>query len=254
MNINQEINTKQEININYIIIIIIILFLIYFYYFNKTENFISNSNIYIFYHIYCNQYTLAVLKDQINKIIFSGLYASCNNIYCFLVGEKKYINICNNYIKNSGKKFSIKAIGINDTTFERFTLLKIKKYINQNDKFLYIHSKGITKKNDQYVTDWRNVMEYFLIYKYKKCLKELDNHDTVGINYIPNYHYSGNFWWTKGSYYLKLPNQIEKYYTAPEDYICINSPKYKNLYSTKLEGFKHYTNLYPIKNYIDTNI
>ena len=98
-------NINQEININYIIISI--LFLIYFYYFNKTENFISDSNIYIFYHIYCNQYTLEVIKDQINKIIFSGLYERCNNIYCFLIGEKNYINICNNYIKKCGKKFSI---------------------------------------------------------------------------------------------------------------------------------------------------
>lgn len=239
-----------------IIIIILILFIIYNIsekfgeYFNNTPK----SNTYIFYHVYCNQYTLEVVKDQINKIIFSGLYKACNNIYCFLTGDNTYINICNDYIKRCGKKFIIADIGVNDKTFERFTLLKIKKYINTYDKFLYIHSKGITKQNNQFVTDWRNVMEYFLIYNYKNCLKELNNYDTVGIDYIYNLHYSGNFWWTKGSYYLKLSDQIENYYTAPEDYICTKNPKYKNLYSTKLEGDRHYVKLYPINNYIDNTL
>lgn len=245
-------NPNNIIDNNYILIALLTIFIIY--YINKNEEFSPDSKIYIFYHIYCNQYTLEVIKDQINKIIFSGLYNSCNNIYCFLTGDEKYIKICNDYIKNCGNKFSIEDIGINDKSYERFTLLKIKKYINKNDKLLYFHSKGITKENNQYVTDWRNVMEYFLIYKYKECLKELDNYDTVGINYIPHIHYSGNFWWTKGSYYLKLADQIDDGYISPENYICTKNPKYRNLHSTKLEGLGHYTNLYPIKNYVDTSI
>jgi len=245
-------NTNKIIDLNYIIIALIIIFSIF--YIRMNEKFSTDTKIYIFYHIYCNQYTLEVIKDQINKIIFSGLYDSCNNIYCFLTGEENYINICDDYIKGCGNKFSIEDIGINDKSYERFTLLKIKKYINKNDKFLYFHSKGITKANDQYVTDWRNAMEYFLIYKYKDCLKELDDHDTVGINYIPNIHYSGNFWWTKGSYYLKLPDKIDDGYLSPENYLCTKNPKYKNLHSTKLEGLGHYKNLYPPKNYVDTII
>lgn len=239
---------------NYVILIVmfIIILIIYYGCMNaEREKFTDNSKIYIFYHIYCNKNTLEIVKDQINKIIFSGLYESCNNIYCFLTGEETYINLCQDYIQNCGKKFSIEAIGVNDTTYERFTLLKIKKYITENDKLFYFHSKGVTKASNQYITDWRNVMEYFLIGQYKMCLKELDDYDTVGINYISNLHYSGNFWWTKGSYFLTLPDKIEDYYTAPEDYICIQKPKYRNLYSTQLEGMGHYTNLYPLKNYVD---
>jgi hypothetical protein len=230
----------------YIILVIIIL-VIFYLTFSNIEKF-ESSNIYVFYHIYCNGYTLEVLKDQINKIIFSGLYDKCNKIFCFLVGEDEYIKICIDYINNQGKKFSIEAVDPNNKSFERFTLLKIKKYINDNDKFLYIHTKGITKNNNVYVTDWRNIMEYFLIYKFNKCLDELDNHDTVGINYIPGYHYSGNFWWTKGSYYKKLSDTIPNYYTAPEDYICTANPKLKSLHNTNID---HYKILYPIKNYID---
>ena len=123
------------------IILILFILLFFVYYMSINEHFNDNEKecIYIFYHIYCNEYTLDVIKDQINKIIFSGLYHKCDNIYCFLVGKKEFINICKNYIISCGKKFSIEDIGINDKTYERFTLLKIKKYIKLNDKFLYLH-------------------------------------------------------------------------------------------------------------------
>lgn len=244
-------------NLAIIIIILLLSFFIFNFIFNFNFNFneifnnIPISNTYIFYHIFCNEYTLSVVKDQINKIIYSGLYNNCTKIYCFFTGEKQYIKICVDYIKKCGNKFSIEDIGINDKTYERFTLLKIKKYIKSNDKFLYLHSKGITKQNNQYVTDWRNVMEYFLIYKFNDCLMELDEYDTIGINHIDQMHYSGNFWWTKGSYYMKLADTIPDYYIAPENHILTGNPKIKNRYSTKLEGIGHYTNLYPMINYTD---
>ena len=71
-------------------IIIIILLLLFFYFsFNEQFEETNTSGIYIFYHIFCNKYTLEVVKDQINKIIFSGLYNKCTKIYCFLTGEEE---------------------------------------------------------------------------------------------------------------------------------------------------------------------
>ena len=105
-------NTNKIIDLNYMIVALIIIFSIF--YIRMNEKFSTDTQIYIFYHIYCNQYTLEVIKDQINKIIFSGLYDSCNNIYCFLTGEENYINICNDYIKGCGNKFSIEDIGEQD--------------------------------------------------------------------------------------------------------------------------------------------
>jgi lysophospholipid acyltransferase (LPLAT)-like uncharacterized protein len=64
----------------YIYIIIILLIILYFIYLNictnnKFENFNNNinnkkSNIYIFYHIYCNSNTYTIVNDQINKMVF----------------------------------------------------------------------------------------------------------------------------------------------------------------------------------------
>ena len=77
----------------------------------------DNEHIVVFYHIYCNEHTFDVLKDQINKIIWSGLYQRCSNIYCFLAGQEKYIHICKDYIKECGNKFTIEDIGINEALY-----------------------------------------------------------------------------------------------------------------------------------------
>ena len=103
-----------------------------------------------------------------------------------------------------------------------------------------------------YINDWRYYMEYFLICKYKICLKELEEYDTVGVNYLN--HYSGNFWWSKGEYFKTLQDFIEDYYTAPEDYIFKSTqrkPKVKCLYSSGMEGFGHYYNGFPWAKFID---
>ncbi len=241
---------------------ILILFLFYTMYYSKIniEKFEQKSNIYIFYHIYCNHKTYNIVNDQINKIIFSGLYDRVDKIYVFITGEEDHVDKIKNLIQNSGKKFSIEDIGINDKTYERFTLLKIKNYIKENDKFLYFHSKGVTNDNPN-IIDWRNLMEYFLIHKYDLCIKELDKYDTVGINYIDKLHYSGNFWWTKGSYFMKLSDTIGDDYTAPEDYICTGNPKVGILYSSGLQlkdedgkiGYGHYKHSYPYIKFIDNN-
>ena len=116
----------------------------------KLKNQIGGSNnIKVFYHIYCNENTEKIVHDQLIKIIFSKLYDLANVIYCFLTGEEKYINICKDMISKYGKKFIIQDIGVNDKTYERFTLYKIKPLINENDKILYIHSKGITKPHQK---------------------------------------------------------------------------------------------------------
>lgn len=213
----------------------------------------------VFYHIYCNEHTMEVLKDQINKIVWSGLYKNADHIYCFVCGQDKYVKQCSEYIEKCGKKFTIEAVGIDDATYERFTLLKIKNLLQANDKFLYIHTKGITKKNTHMannIEDWRYIMEYFLISNWMECTELLNKYDTVGINQLTQNndfkgHYSGNFWWSTAEYFNKLPDTIDDYYTAPEDYIFLANPSAKNIHSTGLAGHGHYDNPYPLNRYVD---
>jgi len=185
---------------------------------------------YIFYHIYCNEYTMIVLRDQVAKIIFSGLYEAVDEIKCFMSGNEGMIGLIRSFLNDSGAKFKIEAVGVNDASFERFTLGQIPKYITEDDKFLYIHTKGVSAKHaaSENVYWWRTWMEYHLIYRYKECLEALDKFNLVGVGFTRKQigpHFSGNFWWTKGGYYNTLPRntdgsmRIGSDYTDPENFV-----------------------------------
>ena len=192
---------------------------------------------YIFYHVYCNKYTMPILKDQITRIIFSGLYEAVTSVKCFLAGDLKAdIDEVEAFLKDCGEKFTIEEKGEGDRTFERFTLTKIPKYITDADKFLYIHTKGVSEKNNtgdnnQNVYWWRTWMEYHLIHRYEFCLKQLDEHDIVGVGYTTKMigpHFSGNFWWSTGAYFKRLSREhsIGEFYTDPEVYIFKGLPNF----------------------------
>jgi hypothetical protein len=221
----------------YIFILIILININYY----SIEGFINSKNIYVFYHIYCNKYTLDIVKEQTSKIIFSGLYDEVTHVYCFLTGESDYINIVTDFIGTLPSKFKVEAVGLNDTTYERFTLTKISTYITDNDKFLYIHSKGVSDKNNENMNDklnvrlWANFMEYYLIKGYKECLEALEKYDIVGTMYthsippVMTDHYAGNFWWSTGKYYKKLTSMYGKIgnnYYEPESYIFKGEPNH----------------------------
>jgi hypothetical protein len=181
----------------------------------------ANGNIYVFYHVFCNENTMPIMKDQVMKMLFSGLYKSVNSIYVFLTGNENIINQARTFIEKCGKKFIIETPGINDTTYERYTLTKIKSKIKADDKFLYIHDKGTTKANNENVFWWRTWMEYYLMVKHKECIDSLNNYDVIG-NFINPYngtHFAGNFWWCRGDYYLRMPDEIGPGYYDPETYI-----------------------------------
>ncbi len=208
------------------------------------------TRILVFYHVYCNDITINIVKQQINKIINSGLYQLCDNIYIFLAGDPNHIHDNINFILSKGDKFIIADIGYGDVSYERFTLLKIRKYIKPQDKFLYIHSKGVTRSNNFLkMNDWRNLMEYFLITKHKDCLIELSRYHTVGVNFKikPRPHFSGNFWWCRGDHFLKLPLKIGSAYCAPEFYLMRVPCNYLNVFSSNC---KHYKQRYPPQLYV----
>jgi len=198
----------------------------------------------IFYHIYCNENAKPIVIDQINKIMFSGLYEKTQQIFCFITGEQTYISEIVKIVQKSGKKYRIVAVSVDDTSYERFTLLKIREYISPGEKILYIHTKGVTYNNTKHyhgwvpglptikdnVLNWRTFMEYHLMYKHPECIKLLDDYDIVGVNYGENpSHFSGNFWWTTSDYFLTLDNHIGDGYFDPEFYICTKPNKYFSL-------------------------
>ena len=171
----------------------------------------STTPLFIYYHVFCSKATKDILRDQVAKILFSGLYDVVNEIRCCLVGEPAHIGEARTILLDSGAKFKILAEGPNDTSYERFTLDQIRKTIQPGDKFLYIHTKGVTKPDHDNVYYWRTWLEYCLIKNWRICVEKLDSHDIVGAQYLdraslPNYnkeniappHFSGNFWCPRG--------------------------------------------------------
>lgn len=190
---------------------------------------------YIFYHIFCDKTTLDIVRDQAMKIIYSGLYAEVKYIYCFLAGSESAITQIYSYIKTLPQKFKIQKMAVDDNSYERFTLNAIKDLVTDSDKFLYLHTKGVTRTHqkgiaEESVTLWRNYMEYYLIALHKKCLAKLVDHDIVGSLFIDDKigpHFSGNFWWSTGKYFRRLINTVkigDSYY-EPESYIFKGDPK-----------------------------
>lgn len=218
----------------------------------------SNSGkVYIFYHIYCTTTTPAIVVDQLTKIMFSDLYSTITNVYCFLTGDENEIKAVRKIISRFGKKFKVAAEGPGDTSYERFTLLKIREYIKPEDKFIYIHSKGVSREPDgdfiEAIYWWRTYMEYNLLVKGKECLKLLDTYDILGVAFSTFFigpHFSGNFWWSTGKYYLSLEPKIGAEYNDPESYIFTGNPKYKILDEEQFDMIAKGNDLYLYKNIV----
>ena len=121
---------------------------------------------------------------------------------------------------------------------------------NPNVKLLYIHTKGISLTFTPMIDDWINLLIYFNIDKHDICIKELDNFNCIGCNYLlkPENHFSGNFWWSKTDYICKLDriDQLIRHYA--EFWLCSN--KYAKIKSLHNSNVNHYKERYPPENYI----
>jgi hypothetical protein len=116
---------------------------------------------------------------------------------------------------------------------------------------LYLHSKGITRKGEKtkhYISDWVDLMLYFLVFNYEVCQKFLNLVDVCGVNFmsIPSPHYSGNFWWTTSKYARNLPKEIGKEYLDPEMWVCKSDPISLTLWQSNII---HYYQPYDRSNY-----
>jgi hypothetical protein len=185
-------------------------------------------NVYVYIHIACINNYKDVFCDLITKIKESGLYDVITEIRCCVLGS---------YDKEifDDSKIVIWATNDNLKSYEKFTINKIKSDAETEEfKFLYLHTKGVTKPNNINIKKWVNYMCYFNIYKHDLCLNLLDENDTVGVEMIDHraLHYSGNFWWSKTDYVKKLRKCDDGYYD-PEIWLCKDRiGKYVNLWNT----------------------
>uniref|UniRef100_A0A6C0DRL2 Glycosyl transferase CAP10 domain-containing protein n=1 Tax=viral metagenome TaxID=1070528 RepID=A0A6C0DRL2_9ZZZZ len=217
----------------------------------------------IIYNIFCNENTIPILSDQINKIVFTGLYDNVEFIYCFFIGENNFIIEAKKYIQKSGKKFKFADTYICDFFDESHCLIQMKKYLvtdasaTSNPRhFLYIHTfiKDIT---NLFLQEERTLTEYYLMTKHKDCIQLLEKFDTVGINLLSAspleyYYYSIHYWWCRVDYYLTLSSEVSTQY-PPNYYLLSNLDKVR-IYHFINTNVSHETTEYPFYKYIDSYI
>jgi len=213
------------------------------------------KDIYIYIHICCINNWKEIINNILQKIKKTGLYDIIKEIRCVVLGN---IDISQESLFKDDK---IKVIyySNNINLYERKILSLLYEDSQKEDFYvLYLHSKGV-KYDGKYesITDWVNYLLYFNINYYEFIIKELKNHNTIGVNLTRRkpYHYSGNFWWSKSEYIKTLNPHIDSNYLSPEFWITqklIDEPK-KFLSLWKSSG-NHYFVKYPEKKYINKKL
>jgi hypothetical protein len=114
-----------------------------------------------------------------------------------------------------------------------------------------MHAKGVSRERFQNpnVTDWRRLMEHFVVERWHDCLAALDDHDVCGVNWRsePAPHFSGNFWWARPRYLASLPLHIGPLRFDPERWLATNQPYVSCIYDS---GVDHYLEPYPPTRYL----
>ena len=135
-----------------------------------------------------------VYQQQLHRLYTSGLIEVADYIHFGVNGDQELFNIPE------------KAIIKTNTNWkeETETLISLRDFAKQNSdyKILYLHTKGASRGNLQ-TSAWRLYMEYFVIDKWKECIKYLDEYDCCGTDYYDNF-FAGNFWWANSSYINNL--------------------------------------------------
>ena len=184
---------------------------------------------------------------------FSGLYDEADAIYVGIVGKPELASSLREYVLRCGKKFQILHFTPDDPYFEKTTLEKVHPHVTVDDKVLYIHTKGVCHCSLN-IDDWRLFMLYHLVKRFKECVQKLDEgYDTVGCNFkdedITQPHFSGNFWWVTGKYFLTLPHDLSfDRFDNEKRFLFTNKPKHYCISDT---ASNHYHYLHPPTLYVD---
>lgn len=170
----------------------------------------------IFYHIAQMGLGAFIYQQQLHRLYTSGLIEAADYIHFGVNGDQELFNV--------PLKATIKQ---NENWKEETeTLLDLKNFSEKNldYKILYFHTKGVSK-GTLIANAWRLMMEYFVIDKWKDCVKMLDDYDCVGSNLNPvgetiwsdgtstkpiqgTYNFTGNFWWANSKHIQTLDHKF----------------------------------------------
>lgn len=184
--------------------------------------------IYGVYHIFCAPGWQSLVKDQMESLRSSGLWAATKKLFVSCIISKDSDMGELRSIMGPDEKWEVIAVGKDKTKFE-FPALNFIQGFCRDHKCLvyYFHTKGISlmsttnhsrdyRKFKRNVTAWRKMMEYFVFDRWQVAVNVLmEGYDTYGTlkldpPYTRHSHYSGNFWWARSEYLTQLAVLDEK--------------------------------------------
>ena len=183
------------------------------------------KNIYGVYFICCIKHYLDIVKEQLS-VLDKGLLEKTTKLIIFITNYNQNDCIELDKLLSNNVKFII--IKSSENLYEKYAINNYKKYIYDNDYYLYyFHTKGLKDINDPlfYVSlSKRMILNYYTLIMYNINIELLEKYDAIGcyLHLYPKKHFSGNFWWSKSSYLNTLYNINDKY-LSPEMYILSNN-------------------------------
>lgn len=168
-------------------------------------------NLNVFVHLVDIPGSENIASDILNSIIESGLINRAS-VFVYCQYEKNNFQ----WVEDKLKSYPTAHVLYPNSKphhFEISTLLSLQTHCDTTDSYvLYLHHKGASKlksKKTANITDWRELMLYYTVNCWEKCVSCLDDgFDTVGVNWMGNAkypHYAGNFWWANSKYIKQLP-------------------------------------------------
>jgi hypothetical protein len=158
--------------------------------------------VHIYYHIYAIDGVESIVDEQINLIKTHFDFPYILNVGISIANDNISItNILSLF--NVSNLRDVRAKGNEFVTLD--VLEKDVDKFGDSDYILYLHTKGASKQDNQNVTSWRQLMNYFNIEKCKSVINlfEKTSYNTYGVllGAAGDWKmYYGNFWWMKASY------------------------------------------------------
>ena len=213
----------------------------------------ENHVIKIVYHVALMGSWKDLVKEQLDLLEASGAGSACDALYLNATGvnfeaqKKLLLQICQPY--SFHEKITFKFIkSTHSYEFPSMELIQELAGRFPQAKFLYFHTKGVSHGVKQStnggfssetvhnVRQWRKVMEYFTITKWRDCVAALGEADACGVEWgrrwpVEAPHFSGNFWWANGSYLSRCRLLYRSRFDA-EYFIGTADPKVVNFFAS----------------------
>lgn len=160
------------------------------------------------------QFACALMFEQMCALKNSGLTEAADVIIIGVNGDEEDAGMARLF---APMKATIVAHGKRSMT-EIPTLKILRSWLADHGDWyvLYHHIKGVTHPTEALYARWRNRMEQACVWKWKRCVKDMDEGaEAVGCHWLtpekyPNLiqgapFFGGTFWWATAKYLSTLP-------------------------------------------------